>query len=52
LFTPDDFRDSVVREPPDANGLLQTEIRLSTIFVFSRKSFTLFHFTDRATWLL
>ena len=29
-----------------------TEIRLSTIFIFPRKSFTLFpNFTDRASWL-
>ena len=30
----------------------KTEIRLSDIFDFPRKSFTLFQFTDQATWLL
>jgi len=38
------------REPRKA--VCQTEIRLSDIFDFPRKSFTLFHFADRATWLL
>jgi hypothetical protein len=33
-------------------AVCQTEIRLPTIFGFSRKSFRLFSFSDRATWLL
>ena len=34
----------------EGDGLLNGT-RLSDIFNFPRKSFTLFHFTDRATWL-